>query len=239
MPSEICVLVIEDDPALRRSLTATLKAAGYRSVEASTLAEARRMAAHHRPGLILLDLGLPDGDGLAYITELRAAGALTPIVVITARDAEAMKVAALDGGADDYVTKPFGVDELMARLRAALRHGVQAAGSPPQILVGDLVIDLAAHSVHRGGTEIDLTPKEFAILALLAQQPGAVVRHRALLKAVWGSESADIQYLRVYVGQLRAKIEQDPATARLIVSEPGLGYRLVAPSASPEASSPG
>jgi two-component system, OmpR family, KDP operon response regulator KdpE len=226
MPAETCILIVEDDPSLRRSLSATLKAAGYKPVDAETLAAAGRAMAHYRPALVLLDLGLPDGDGLTFIAKLRE-GALTPIVVITARDAEAMKVAALDAGADDYVTKPFGVEELLARIRAALRHAVQAAGVIPVIRTGDLHIDLATRIVTERGTPIDLTPKEYEILALLAARMGKVVRHRDLLKAVWGSETADIQYLRVYMSQLRAKLEIDPSAPRYILSEPGVGYRLM------------
>lgn len=226
MSAEACALIVEDDPSLRRSLSATLKAAGYRTVEAATLAEASRANAHHRPAVILLDLGLPDGDGIGFIKTIRSVS-LTPIVVLSARDAEAMKVAALDAGADDYVTKPFGVEELLARLRAGLRHAVQAGGTPPLVRSGELEIDLAARVVRRRGAEIDLTPKEYEILALLAANAGKVVRHATILKSVWGSERADIQYLRVYVGQLRAKLENDPSAPRHIVSDPGVGYRLV------------
>src|SRR5262245_18925179 len=225
--AEASILIVEDDPALRRSLAATLKTAGYRPVEAGGVAEAERMRAHLKPDLILLDLGLPDGEGLDFIANVRA-HALTPIVVLSARDSEAMKVAALDRGADDYVTKPFGVDEVLARLRAAARHGVQAAGASPIVRTGALTIDLAARVVRKGGVEIDLSPKEFELLAALAKRLGAVVRHGDLLKAVWGSERADIQYLRVYVGQLRAKLEDSHALPRYLVSDPGVGYRLIA-----------
>ncbi len=225
MPSETRILVVEDDPSLRRSLTATLKAAGYRGIEAGTLSEAQRALAHHKPHLILLDLGLPDGDGVDFIAVLRRE-ALTPIVVLSARGAEAMKVAALDAGADDYVTKPFGVDELLARIRAGFRHGLQTKGAAPLVRTGELEIDLAAHVVRRAGAEVALSPKEFEILAVLAERLGAVVRHQELLKAVWGSERADIQYLRVYLGQLRAKLEPDPANPRYLLSDPGVGYRL-------------
>ena len=187
------------------------------------------MLALYKPHAILLDLGLPDGDGLDFILEARA-GSLTPIVVLTARDAEASKVRALDAGADDYVTKPFGLDELLARLRAALRHALQVKGAPPVIETGPLQIDLAARVVRRDGQEVDLSPKEFEVLAVLATQLGMVVRHQDLLKAVWGSERADIQYLRVYIGQLRAKLERVGSTEppRLLVSDPGVGYRLIA-----------
>lgn len=227
MASEPVVLIVEDDAALLRSLVMTLKAAGYAALDAQTLAEARRARAHQRPHAILLDLGLPDGDGLDFIKEIRTAD-LTPILVLTARDAEALKVAALDAGADDYVTKPFGLEELLARLRAALRHAVQSAGSPPLVQTGSLEIDLAARVVRRHGREVDLSPKEFDIISKLAAQLGKVVRHQDLLSAVWGSGRADIQYLRVYVGQLRAKLEDTPSEPRLIVSDPGVGYRLMA-----------
>jgi two-component system KDP operon response regulator KdpE len=225
MPTEATILVIEDDASLLRSLVMTLKAAGYAPVGVGTLAEARRMRAHYSPQAILLDLGLPDGDGLDFIGAVRAVD-LTPIVVLTARDAEALKVRALDAGADDYVTKPFGLDELLARLRAALRHAVQAGGSAPLVKTGPLEIDLAARVVRRDGREVELSPKEFELLAMLASRLGKVVRHQDLLKALWGSERADIQYLRVYVGQLRAKLEL--AETPLLVSDPGVGYRLVA-----------
>ena len=224
MPAETCVLAVEDDNALRRSLVLTLKAAGYQVVEAERVDAGMRAIAHHRPDLILLDLGLPDGEGFDLIAKVRES-ALTPIVVISARDAESSKVAALDAGADDYVTKPFGVDELLARVRAALRHGVQSGGSPPVVRTGGLDIDLGGRVVRREGEEIDLTPKEYEILALLASNLGKVVRHRDMLKTVWGSDHADIQYLRVYVGQLRAKLG---AAGALIVSDPGVGYRLLA-----------
>lgn len=228
MATEATILVVEDDASLRRSLEVTLKAAGYVVVGVGTLADARRMRAHYRPHAILLDLGLPDGDGLDLIYTVRAENDLTPIVVLTARDAEPLKVCALDAGADDYVTKPFGLDELLARLRAALRHAVQAAGSAPFVRTGPLEIDLGARVVRRDGIEIELSPKEFEILAVLASRLGKVVRHQELLKAAWGSERSDIQYLRVYVGQLRAKLENDPQRPALIVSDHGVGYRLMA-----------
>jgi len=225
--TEATILIVEDDASLRRSLEMTLKAAGYVAVGVGTLSEARRMRAHYKPHAILLDLGLPDGDGLGFISAVRADD-LTPIVVLTARDAEALKVRALDEGADDYVTKPFGLEELLARLRAALRHAVQAVGSAPVVRTGPLEIDLAARVVRRDGREVELSPKEFEILALLALRLGKVVRHQEMLKAVWGSERADIQYLRVYVGQLRTKLEENSSRPVLFVSDPGVGYRLVA-----------
>lgn len=227
MAVDACILVVEDDDALRRSLVLTLKAAGYRAIEAGSVADASRAIAHHKPTLILLDLGLPDGNGIDFIQQVRTA-ALTPIVVISARDGEATKVAAFDCGADDYVTKPFGVDELLARIKAGLRHAVQASGSLPIVRTGDLQIDLAARVVCKNEVEVALTPKEYEVLALLALCLGKVVTHRELLRSVWGSERADMQYLRVYIGQLRAKLESGAGPPRLIVSDPGVGYRLKA-----------
>jgi len=220
------VLVVEDDASLRAALVATLKAAGYRPVPARDGAEGRRWFAHYAPDLVLLDLGLPDEDGLALVEAFRANGA-TPIVVLSARDTEGMKVRALDLGADDYVTKPFGVDELLARLRAALRHGVQSRGSAPVVQTGDLEIDLGRRVVTKAGAPVKLSPKEYSLLSELALNLGRPIGHADLLRAVWGSEKADIQYLRVYIGQLRAKIETPDAPLPLIVSEPGVGYRLM------------
>ncbi|MBS0362195.1 MAG: response regulator transcription factor [Proteobacteria bacterium] len=219
------VLIVEDDASLNAALAATLKAAGFRPVTARTAAEGLRWFAHYAPDLVLLDLGLPDRDGLSVIAEIRgrdpAAGGRTPIVVLSARNAEAMKVQALDLGADDYVGKPFGVEELLARLRAGLRHGVQARGSAPVVKTGDLVADLGARRVTKAGEALKLSPKEYDLLVELALNLGRTVSHKDLLRAVWGSESADIQYLRVYVGQLRAKLGE-----ALLVSDPGVGYRL-------------
>jgi len=218
------VLVVEDDPSLGAALAATLKAAGYRPVTARTAAEGLRWFAHYAPDIVLLDLGLPDRDGLSVIRDIRAK-ATTPIVVLSARSAETMKVEALDLGADDYVAKPFGVEELLARLRAGLRHGVQARGSEPVVRTGDLTVDLGRRSVERGGRAIRLSPKEYDLLCELALNLGRTAPHAALLKAIWGSETADVQYLRVYVGQLRQRLGES-ADGPLIVSEPGVGYRL-------------
>ncbi|MDB5461901.1 MAG: hypothetical protein JWP28_447 [Phenylobacterium sp.] len=220
------VLVVEDDASLNAALAATLKAAGFRPVTARTAAEGLRWFAHYAPDLVLLDLGLPDRDGLTVIAEIRAKGQ-TPIVVLSARDAEAMKVEALDLGADDYVQKPFGVEELLARLRAGLRHAVQARGSAPVVRTGDVEIDLGARLVTKAGEALKLSPKEYDLLAELAVNLGRTVSHKGLLRAVWGSERADIQYLRVYIGQLRQKLGSAGGTL-LLVSEPGVGYRLAA-----------
>ena len=223
--SPATILVVEDDPALRGVLVETLKAAGHRPVEARTAAEGRRWVAHYRPDLIILDLGLPDQDGLDVIRAVRAGG-LTPIIVLSARDAEAMKVAALDLGADDYLAKPFGLEELLARIRAALRHGVQARGSAPVVRTADLVIDMGLRRVSRGGAVIDLSPKEYDLLCALALNVGRPVAHRDLLAGVWGSAGADIQYLRVYVGHLRQKLGDGDGGPALIASTPGVGYSL-------------
>lgn len=214
------ILVVEDDPSLRAALAATLKAAGCRPVTARDGAEGLRWFAHYAPDVVLLDLGLPDRDGLTVIGDIRAR-AETPIVVLSAREDEAMKVAALDLGADDYVQKPFGVDELLARIRTALRHGVQVRGSTPVVRTGDIEIDLGRRSVVRTGEALKLTPKEYDLLSELALNLGRPVAHRQLLGAVWGSERADIQYLRVYMGQLRRKLGPD-----LLLSIPGVGYQL-------------
>lgn len=218
------VLIVEDDPSLNAALAATLKAAGYRPVTAKTAAEGLRWFNHYAPDIVLLDLGLPDRDGLSVIRDIRAKAA-TPIVVLSARDAETMKVEALDLGADDYVSKPFGVAELLARLRAGLRHGVQVRGSEPVVRTADLEIDFGRRTVTRGGEVLQLSPKAFDLLSELAVNLGRPVAHADLLRAVWGDEHADIQYLRVYVGQLRQKLGE-AAGAPLIVSEPGVGYRL-------------
>jgi two-component system KDP operon response regulator KdpE len=214
------ILVVEDDASLGAALQATLKAAGYRPVRARTAAEGLRWYNHYAPDLVLLDLGLPDRDGLTVISELRERGS-TPIIVLSAREAEATKVRALDLGADDYVQKPFGVDELLARLRAGLRHGVQTRGSAPVVRAGNLIIDLGLRAVTQDGEPVKLSPKEYDILAELALNLGRTLGHKELLRVVWGSERADIQYLRVYIGQLRAKLGADA-----IVSEPGVGYAL-------------
>jgi two-component system KDP operon response regulator KdpE len=222
------VLIVEDDASLNAALVATLKAAGFRPVAARTAAEGMRWFSHYAPDLVLLDLGLPDRDGLSVIADIRAdvrGRGQTPIVVLSARDTEAMKVAALDMGADDYVQKPFGVEELLARLRAGLRHAVQARGSAPMVRTGDVEIDLGRRAVRKGAETLKLSPKEYDLLAELAVNLGRTVGHKDLLRAVWGDERADIQYLRVYVGQLRQKLglfHDDP----LLISEPGVGYRL-------------
>jgi len=220
------ILIVEDEPPIRRLLRATLGANDYRVLEAGTGAEAVSALRHHRPDLVLLDLGLPDIDGLQLIADIRKLGPV-PIVVLSSRGDEAAKVAALDAGADDYVTKPFGADELLARIRAALRHRLQQQGAERTFASDDLSVDLVRRLVRRGADDVKLSPKEYDILEQLVIHAGKVLTHKHLLREVWRDESVDPQYLRVYVRQLRQKIEADPATPRHVLTEPGIGYRLV------------
>lgn len=220
------ILIVDDEPPIRRLLRTTLAAHEYRIVEAANGAEALSGMRHHRPDLVLLDLGLPDVDGLELIGRLRDL-AHVPIVVLSSRGDEAAKVTALDAGADDYVTKPFGAEELMARLRAALRHRLQEQGAERLFASDDLKVDLVRRLVERGGEAVKLSPKEYDILEQLAIHAGKVLTHRHLLREVWRDESVDPQYLRVYIRQLRQKIEADPASPRHVLTEPGVGYRLV------------
>lgn len=219
------VLVVDDEPAIHRFMGPALSANGYESLRADTGAAALALAASRQPDIVVLDLGLPDMDGKEVIRRLRAWSDV-PVVVLSARDRETEKIEALDLGADDFVNKPFGMGELMARLRAALRHRMQAKGETPVLRLGEVEIDIPRHRVLRSGLEVKLTPKEFELLAFLARHAGKVVTHRQILKAVWGpAHEHDTQYLRVYVGQLRAKLETDPANPVLVVTEPGIGYR--------------
>ena len=219
------VLVIDDEPQIHRFLGPALDAAGYEHVRADTAAEGLRELARKAPDIVVLDLGLPDMDGKEALTRARAFYE-GPIVILSARDRETEKIDALDLGADDYVEKPFGVGELMARLRVALRHKLTAKGAPPIVTVGDLTIDLIKRLVTRGGVPIRLSPREYDLLAQLVEGGGKVVTHRQLLTAVWGpAHDEDVQYLRVFVGQLRQKIEPDPGAPALILTEPGVGYR--------------
>lgn len=221
------VLVVEDDRPLRTTLAATLRAEGHLAIEAGGVAEARRKLAETKVDIVILDLGLPDADGMALLVDLRRAGDLLPVLVLTARGDEAAKVAALDAGADDYVTKPFGVPELLARIRSALRHGVQLKGAPPTVKSGDVEIDLVHRAVQKSGKAVRMPRREYDLLAALALQQGRPVSHETLLRDVWGSADADIRNLRVFVGQVREKIETDPSHPILLLSEPGFGYRLV------------
>ena len=223
---EVTILIVEDEPPIRRLLRATLGAHDYRTHEAATGAEALSAMRHHRPDLVLLDLGLPDIDGLVLIGRVREISPV-PIVVLSSRGEEAAKVAALDAGADDYVTKPFGADELMARLRAALRHRLQQQGADRAFASGDLSVDLVRRLVKRGSEDVKLSPKEYDILEQLVIHAGKVLTRKHLLREVWRNETVDPQYLRVYVRQLRQKVEADPSTPRHVLTEPGVGYRLV------------
>ena len=222
------VLVIEDEPAMRRFLRPGLEGQGYRVVEATTAREGLDLASSHNPDLVILDLGLPDGDGVDLARRLREWSA-APIVVVSARGQEADKVAALDAGADDYVTKPFGMGELFARLRVAERHSARfkPEAGDPVFEAGPLRVDLAARRVFRDGQEVHLTALEYKLLAALVRHADKVVTHRHLLKEVWGPASVnETQYLRVYMAQLRHKIETDPARPALLMTETGVGYRL-------------
>jgi two-component system, OmpR family, KDP operon response regulator KdpE len=222
------LLLIEDEPQMRRFLRATLKAHGYQIVEAATAREGLAQAAGRNPELILLDLGLPDLDGLVVVRTIRRS-ARTPVIVISARGQEQDKVAALDLGADDYLTKPFGASELLARIRVALRRAALPPGAPaePVFQTGELRVDLVRRQVFRGEEEAHLTPTEYRLLAALIRHAGRVSTHRQLLEEVWGANYADqSHYLRVYMAQLRHKLERDPTRPRLLTTEPGVGYRL-------------
>jgi two-component system, OmpR family, KDP operon response regulator KdpE len=229
MARQPTVLVVDDEPPIRRLLRTTLTAAGYRVAEAETAAAGLRSLAVEKPDLVILDLGLPDHSGIELIAEIRKASRV-PIVVLSARHDERAKVAALDLGADDYVAKPFGMAELMARLRAALRHAFQAQGELPVFASGDLAVDLVRRHVTRAGHEIKLSPKEFDLLRHLVMHAGKVLTHRQLLREVWGPAQADeVQYLRVFIRGLRQKLEPDPTRPTHILTELGVGYRLQLP----------
>ena len=222
------ILVVDDEPQILRFLTPSLKAAGYEVRAASTGKDALKAVAQHAPNLVLLDLGLPDMDGKDVIQSLRT-WCKVPIIVLSARGRESEKIEALDLGADDYVNKPFAMGELMARLRAALRHAVQQAGEATTYTIDDLSIDILAHSVKVSGQAVKLTPKEFELLECLVRNAGRVVTHSQLLAAVWGPDHIDdLQYLRVFMGQLRQKLEARPDQPRWILTEQGVGYRLSA-----------
>jgi two-component system KDP operon response regulator KdpE len=225
---DVSVLVIEDEPEIRRFLRATLPEQGFRLHEAATAQDGLNEARARNPELILLDLGLPDRDGLDVIREIRQWSAC-PIVVLSARDQEAMKVQALDLGADDYLTKPFGVQELLARIRTALRHGLRAGPGPdePVFATGDLRVDHAKRSVFVRDKEVHLTPTEYKLLTTLIKHAGKVLTHRQLLQDVWGPLHQDeAHYLRVYMRHLRHKIEADPANPKYLTTESGVGYRF-------------
>jgi len=220
------ILVIEDEVQMRRFLRASLSSNGYQVVETHTAEAGLTQAAARAPDLVLLDLGLPDQDGLVVTQRLRE-WAKTPIIVISARGREEDKIQALDAGADDYLTKPFGVGELLARIRVALRNAARGELGSSQFSVGALKVDLGRRQVLVNGQEVHLTPIEYKLLATLVKHAGRVITHRQLLKEVWGPNSAEqTQYLRVYMGQLRHKLEQNPSRPQFLTTEPGVGYRL-------------
>jgi two-component system KDP operon response regulator KdpE len=222
------VLVIDDEPPIRKLLRLGLSAQGYQTVEAASGKIALELFSEQPPDLVILDLGLPDMQGHELLRTIRARNDSVPIVVLSSRDDEAGKVQALDSGADDYVTKPFGMDELLARMRAALRHQLQTHGERPVFRIGELSVDLVRRIVKLGDKEIKLSPKEYELLRILVQHAGKVLTHKFLLNQLW-SDLTDAQYLRVYVRQLRQKIEADPERPHYILTETGIGYRLRAP----------
>jgi two-component system, OmpR family, KDP operon response regulator KdpE len=224
-PIRLRILVVDDEPAIRRFLRTSLTAQGYQIAEAENGQAA--LAALRRSGidLLVLDLGLPDIDGFEVIRRLRESGSSVPIIVLSSRTDEAGKVEALDLGADDYVTKPFGVEELLARIRAALRHKLQQQGERPVFRSGDLSVDLVRRIVTVRGEEIKLSPREYEVLRLLVAHAGKVLTHKFILREVWGGET-DVQYLRIYIRALRQKLEADPERPHHILTETGVGYRL-------------
>lgn len=222
---EPLVLVVEDDAQVRRFLRAALASHAFRLLEAGTVREAEQLATGHNPDVYLLDLGLPDGDGVDLARRLRE-WTRAPIIVLSARGREEDKVNALDAGADDYLTKPFGVNELLARLRVALRHAQATPSGEPVLEAGPLKVDLARREVTVDGRDVRLTPTEFKLLALLARHAGKVLTHRQILKEVWGPNASEAHWVRVHMAELRKKVEADPARPRLLVTEPGVGYRL-------------
>jgi two-component system KDP operon response regulator KdpE len=227
-PGSPRILVIDDEPPIRRYLRTTLEAEGYALLEAGTAAEGELLAISHRPEVILLDLGLPDLDGIELARRLRER-CPSPIIVISARGQEADKIRALDAGADDYLTKPFSTGELMARIRVALRHGSRDRTQPEATVFeqGSWRVDLERREVTRSGETVHLTPNEYRLLTTLIRHAGKVLTHRQLLREVWGGAAgAQPHYLRVYMAQLRQKLEPEPARPRHLITEPGVGYRL-------------
>jgi len=222
------ILIVDDEPAIRRFLRTSLTAQGFQVIEAQDGKSAGEELSRHHVELLILDLGLPDMDGLQIVERLRHSGSSLPILILSSRTDEAGKVKALDLGADDYVTKPFGVEELLARVRAALRHKMQSQGEQPVFHSDGLTVDLVRRIVTKDGREVKFSPREYDVLSMLVRNAGKVVTHKSLLKEIWGSE-ADIQYLRIYIRALRHKIETDPERPQHIQTEQGVGYRLRAP----------
>ena len=222
------ILVVDDEPAILRFLYASLESQGYIVSTAVNARTALDMVRKKAADLVVLDLGLPDMDGLDVVRQIRDGGETVPIIILSSRDNESAKVAALDLGADDYVTKPFGIDELLARIRMAERHRLQQEGEKPLFQAGDLSIDLVRRIVTVRSSEVKLSPREFDVLRLMAAHAGKVLTHRFMLEEIWGSD-ADVQYLRVYIRALRQKIEVDPERPTHILTETGVGYRLREP----------
>lgn len=221
------ILVVEDEPEIRRFLRSALGAAGYKVVESGTGRRGSIDAGTHKPDLAVVDLGLPDVSGLEVIRRIREWSPM-PIIVLSARVQERAKIDALDAGADDYVTKPFGVGELLARVRVALRHAVRTGAGTHVLTLGEATIDLEGRKARRAGAEVHLTPIEFRLVACLAKHLGMVVTHKQLLSQVWGpTHATDTHYLRIYMKQLREKFEVDPVRPRHFITEIGVGYRLV------------
>ncbi|MGN6358554.1 MAG: response regulator transcription factor [Novosphingobium sp.] len=226
MTPPITILVVDDEPPIRRLLGTSLNRAGYRVIEAGTAREALASVHIDKPDAVMLDLGLPDRDGLELIPLIKPTG--TAVLVISARDGTDQKVAALDLGADDYVTKPFDTEEVLARVRTALRHRLSSEVAVPIVQFGELEIDLASRLVRKAGIEVHLTPKEYGFLAQLAKHPGKVVTHAQLLRSVWGAgHESDVEYLRVAARGVRKKLLEDPGATSIIKNEPGVGYRLL------------
>ena len=220
------ILVVDDEPEIQRFLKLALGAAGYEPIVAETGADALKAVVNRAPDAVVLDLGLPDRDGKDVLRDIRGFSRV-PIVVLSARDRETEKIAALDLGADDYVEKPFGIGELMARLRTALRHAAPGIPQQARFVVDGLVVDTERRLVSRDGAAVRLTPKEYDLLIALVRHAGRVITHRQILNEVWGpAHTDDTQYLRVFIGQLRAKIERDPSAPTIILTEPGVGYRV-------------
>jgi two-component system KDP operon response regulator KdpE len=219
------ILIVDDEPAILRFLRAGLGSQGYIVAEATAGAAALDAIRQRSADLVVLDLGLPDIDGLEVIRRIRSSGSTLPVIVLSSRGEEAVKVAALDAGADDYVTKPFGIDELLARIRAAQRHRLQQQGEQPVFRSGDLSVDLVRRIVTVRGREEKFSPREYEVLRLLVAHAGKVLTHRFMLREIWGAD-ADVQYLRIYIRALRQKIERDPERPEHILTETGVGYRL-------------
>ncbi|EOW6701315.1 two-component system response regulator KdpE [Cronobacter malonaticus] len=223
----ISVLIVEDEKEIRRFLRTALESEGLRVYDAGTLQRGLIEAATRKPDLVILDLGLPDGDGIDFIRDYRQ-WSQTPVIVLSARSDEQDKIAALDAGADDFLAKPFGIGELQARLRVALRRHGAASQSDPVVRFSDITVDLAARRITRGTEEIHLTPIEFRLLGVLLNNPGKVLTQRQLLSQVWGPNAVEhSHYLRIYMGHLRQKLESDPARPRHLLTETGIGYRFM------------